>query len=66
MVTAVTSLFAVGAGLDHSPAHQFFLNLQVDILWNNRFVISLYIVLRHDAVVLDSGLIQKVCGVGFL
>ena len=66
VVAAVTSLFAIGAGFNHSPAYQFFLYLQVDIFWNNRFVVAFHIVLRHDAIIFDSGFIEEVCGVGFL
>ena len=29
-------------------------------------MVAFYIVLRHKTVVLDSGFVQKVCGVGFL
>ena len=40
--------------------------VQVDIFWNNRFVVAFHIVLRHDAIIFDSGFIEEVCGVGFL
>ena len=66
MIAAVAALLAIGAGLDHSPADQFFLNLQVDFFRNNSFVVPFNIVLRHQAGILNSGLIQKVSGVGFL
>ena len=66
VVAAVTSLFAIGAGFDHSPAHQFFLSLQIDFLRNNGFVVTFHIVLRHEAVVLDSGFIQEIGGVSLL
>lgn len=66
MVAAVTSLFVVGAGFAHSSTDKLFLDLRVDILWNNRFVIAFHIVLGHDAIILDSGLIEEVRGVCFL
>lgn len=66
MVAAVATFLAVGAGLDYSPADQFFLNLQVDFLRNNSFVVTFHIVLRHEAVVLDSGFIQEIGGVSLL
>lgn len=66
MVAAVATFLAVGAGLDYSPADQFFLNLQVDFPRNNGFVVTFHIVLRHAAVVLDSGFIQEIGGVSLL
>lgn len=66
MVAAVAALLTIGAGLDHSSADQFFLNLQVDFLRNNGFVVIFHIVLRHESVVLNSGFIQKIGGVGLL
>ena len=66
MVAAVGALFAIGTDFDHSPAYQLFLYPQEDVLWNDCFVVALHIVLRNNAVVLDSGFIQEVCGVGLL
>lgn len=66
VVAAVTALFAIGACLDHSPTYQLFLHPQENVLRNNCFVVAFYIVLWNDAIVLDSCLIQKVCGIGFL
>ena len=66
VVAAVGALFAIGTGFDHSPAYQLFLYPQEDVLWNDCFVVALHIVLRNNAVVLDSCLVQKVGGVGFL
>lgn len=66
MVAAVAALLTIGAGLDHSSADQFFLNLQVDFLRNNGFVVTFHIVLRHESVVLNSGFIQKIGGVCLL
>ena len=66
MVAAVASFLAVGTGFHYSSADQFFLNLQVNVFRNNGFVVTFYIVLRDETVVLDSGFVQKVCCVGFL
>ena len=66
VVAAVGVLFTIGTGFAHSSAYQFFLHSQEDILWNDCFVVALHIVLRNNAVVLDSGLVQKVCGISFL
>ena len=66
VVAAVGALFAIGTGFDHSPAYQLFLHPQEDVLWNDCFVVALHIILRNNAIVLDSGFIQEVCGVGLL
>ena len=66
VVAAVGALFTIGACLDHSPAYQLFLHLQETVLRNNCFVVAFYIVLWNNAVVLDSGLVQKVGGISFL
>ena len=66
VVAAVGALFAIGTGFDHSSAYQFFLHPQEDILWNDCFVVALHIVLRNNVIVLHSGFIQEVYGVGFL
>lgn len=66
VVAAVGALFAIGTGLDYSPAYQLFLHPQEDVLRNNCFVVAFHIVLRNNAIVLHSGFIQKVCGVGLL
>ena len=66
VVAAVGALFAISACLDHSPAYQLFLYPQEDVLWNDCFVVALHIVLWHDAIILDSGLVQKVCSISFL
>ena len=66
VVAAVGAFFAIGACLDHSPAYQLFLHPQENVLRNNCFVIAFHIVLRNNAVVLDSGFIQEVGGVGLL
>ena len=66
MVTAIGAFFPIGAHFDHSPAHQFFLHPHEDVLWNNRLVVSLHVVLRNNAVVLHPGLVQEIGGIGFL
>ena len=66
VVAAVGALFAISACLDHSPAYQLFLYPQEDVLWNDCFVVALHIVLRNNVIVLHSGFIQEVYGVGFL
>ena len=42
VIAALATLLAVGAGLDHLPADQFFLHPEEDILRNDRFVIAFY------------------------
>ena len=66
VVAAVGALFTIGTGFDHSPAYQLFLHPQENVLRNNCFMAAFYIVLWNDAIVLDSGLVQEVCGIGFL
>lgn len=66
MVTAVVPFLTVGAGFTHSPADKFFLYLQVNVLRNNGFVVTFYIVLRNKTVILNSGFVKKVSGVGLL
>ena len=62
VIAAVVSFLAVGTGFNYSPADQFL----VDFFRNNGFVVTFYIVLRHKTIILNSGLVQKVCCVGFL
>lgn len=66
VIAAVASFLAVGAGFYHSPADKFFLYLQVNVLWDNGFVVAFYIVLRNKTVIFNSGFVQKVGGVGLL
>lgn len=66
MVAAIASFFAVGTSFYHSPADKFFLYLQVNVLWNNGFVVAFYIVLRNKPVIFHSGFVKKVSGVGLL
>ena len=60
------TLFPGRAGMDDPPADKLGLHLHEEVFRNNRLVVVLNIVLRHDAVVLDALLSQEVCGVGFL
>ncbi len=53
VVAAVGALFAISACLDHSPAYQFFLYPQEDVLWNDCFMVAFHIVLRNNAVALS-------------
>lgn len=66
VLAAVASFLSISAGLDYSPTYQFFLHAHVNFSWNNRFVVTFNIILRNDASVLHSGLIQEVGGVGLL
>ena len=66
VVAAVGALFAIGTGFDHSSSYQLFLYPQENILRNNCFMVAFYIVLRNNAIVLHSGLVQEVRGIGFL
>ena len=62
--TAVVPFLTVGAGFTHSPADKFFLYLQINVFRNNGFVVAFYIVLRNKTVILNSGFVKKVSGVG--
>lgn len=66
VVAAVAALLAIGAGFNNTSADQFFLYTHIDFFWNNGFVVSFNIILGHKAVILYSGLIQEVCGIGLL
>ena len=66
VVTAVGAFLPIGAGVDYPPADQLFLHSKENLSRNNRFVITFHIVLWDQTVVLDAGLIQKICGVGLL
>lgn len=66
VLAAVASFLSISAGLNHSPAYQFFLYTHVNLSRDNRFVVTFNIILRNDASVLHSGLIQEVGGVGLL
>ena len=65
-MAAAESAFSAVCGDIGDPAHQFILNLEKKVLRNNGLMVTLHIILRHDAVVLDSGLVEKVSGIGFL
>ena len=66
MVAAIASFFAIGTGFYHSSADKFFLYLQINVFRNNGFVVAFYIVLRNKTVILNSGFVKKVSGVGLL
>lgn len=66
MIAAVASFLTISAGLNHSPAYQFFLHAHVNLSWNNCFVVSFNIILRNDSGVLNSGLVKKISGVSLL
>ena len=66
MIAAVASFLSISAGLNHSPAYQFFLYAHVNLSRNNRFVVSFNIILRNDSGVLNSGLVKKIGGVSLL
>lgn len=66
VIAAVAALASIGAGMHHSPAHQFFLHLHEDFLWNNRIMITFHIVLWNSAIIFDSGFAEKVGGIGLL
>lgn len=46
VIAAIAAFLAIGTGFDHSPADKFFLYLQVNVLRNNGFVVTFYIVLQ--------------------
>ena len=57
MIAAIATFLAIGTGFDHSPADKFFLYLQVNVLRNNGFVVSFYIVLWNKTVIFNSGFV---------
>ena len=65
-MAAAESAFSAVCGDTGDPAHQFILHLEKDVFWNNGLVVTLHIILRHYAVVLYPGLVEKVGGVGLL
>ena len=54
------------ADVDYPAADKLCLRLHEELLWNDRFVVALDIVLRDGTVVLDTLLCQEICGVGLL
>ena len=65
-VMAAEAAFPSVCSYAGDPAQQFFLNLEKKVFRDNGLMVTLHIILRHDAVVLDSGLVEKVSGIGFL
>ena len=59
-MAAAESAFSAVCGDTADPAHQFILNLEKDLFWNNGIMVTLHIILRHYAVVLYPGLVEKV------
>lgn len=57
VIAAIATFPAIDTGFDHSPADKFFLLLQVNVLRNNGFVVSFYIVLLNKTVIFNSGLV---------
>ena len=64
MITAEAVLSSVGADLYKPAANKFVLHTHEDFFRDNRFVVVLDIVLRHDSVVLYAlfgKIIHRVC-----
>jgi len=53
------TVFAVVAGMDHAPADQFLLHQKEDVLRDDRFVVTIHVVLRDGAVVLSQDLFMQ-------
>lgn len=66
VIAAVASFLTIGAGLNNSSAHQFFLHSHVYFFWNNGFMVTFNIILWNNAGVLHSSLVKEVSGVGLL
>ena len=64
--TAIHPLFTAGACLHIPTAYQFFLHLHVDFLGDNGFMVVFYIILRCNAVIGHTGLVQDIDGAGLL
>lgn len=62
----VHPLFTAGACLHIPAAYQFFLHLHVDFLGDNGLMVIFYIILRCDAVIGHTGLVQDIDGAGLL
>jgi len=52
--------------MHNAASDEFFLNLHENVTGDNGFMAVFHIVLRHDAIVLDPLLREKVNCVGFL
>ena len=66
-VIAGEAAFLAGrADVDYPAADKLCLHLHEELLWNDRFVVALNVVLRNGAVVLDPLLCQEVRGIGLL
>ena len=66
-VIAGEAAFLAGrADMNYPAADKLCLHLHEELLWNDRLVIALDVVLRNGAVVLDPLLCQEICGVGLL
>ena len=66
MVTAEGAFPAARCCCNPASAYKLILNSEIDVFWNDGFMVTFHIILRYDAVVFDSGLAEKIGGVGFL
>lgn len=66
VIAGETALLACLADVDYPATDKLCLHLHEELLWNDRFVVALDVVLRNGAVVLDPLLCQKVRGIGLL
>ena len=66
MIAAICVLLSVRAGLYRASPNQFFLHSHENVSRNDGLMVILHVVLRNNAVVLYPGLVQKICGIGFL
>lgn len=66
VIAGEAALFPGRARVNDAPADKLGLHLHEEVFRNNRLVVALNIVLRHDAVVLDALFRQEVRGVGLL
>ncbi len=66
VLAGVTAALAVLRGMDQPPACKLLLHQQEDVLWDDRLMIALDVVLWDGTVVLDPLLGQEIRGVGLL
>ena len=66
VIAGEAAFFACRADVDYTATDKLCLHLHEELLWNDRFVVALNVVLRNGAVVLDPLFRQEVCGIGLL
>lgn len=66
VIVGEIAFLACRADMDYQATDKLRLHLHEELLWNDRFVIAIDVVLRNGAVVLDPLFCQEVRGIGLL